>query len=54
MIIVYDATDRRSLANVEEVWMPNVREHAEEDAVVMLVGVGADRIDGWMGRQAGR
>lgn len=40
-LLVYDVTHRPSFTNAKS-WLKDVREHAEEDAVVVLVG---NRID---------
>lgn len=41
---MYDVTHRSSFLNAQN-WLKDVREHAEEDAVVILVGNRVDLVD---------
>lgn len=38
VMIVYDITDSRSFDNVRNYWMTEIRSHAPQNAVLMLVG----------------
>lgn len=44
-MVVYDVTHRPSYDNCRT-WLKDVREHAEEDACIVLVGNRADLIEG--------
>lgn len=43
-LLVYDVTHRPSFLNAQN-WLKDVRDHAEEDAVVILVGNRVDLVD---------
>ncbi|MGQ4892826.1 MAG: Rab family GTPase [Candidatus Njordarchaeia archaeon] len=43
IVLVFDLSDPKTLTNILSYWVPNIKEHADEDAFIILVGNKKDK-----------